>query len=83
MYVLLIYQDWAKVSDGKLYGEMSDVLDRAFELAEALPRSDLRIIEDCSHSLLMEAPDVVADHLAPWLADPARAAAASSDGRSS
>jgi pimeloyl-ACP methyl ester carboxylesterase len=66
-----------------LYGEASDILDRALVLAEALPRSDLRIIEDCSHSLLMEAPDVVADHLAPWLADPARAAAASRDGRSS
>jgi pimeloyl-ACP methyl ester carboxylesterase len=67
-----------------LYGEMSDVLDRALVLAEALPSSDLRIIEDCSHSLLMEAPDVVAAHLAPWLAGPTRAATASvRDGGSS
>jgi hypothetical protein len=30
MYVLLIYQDWAKVSDGKLYGEMSDEEKQSF-----------------------------------------------------
>ena len=65
-----------------LYGEMSDVLDRALVLAEALPGSELRVIEGCSHSLLMEAPDVVAAHLAPWLAGSAPAAAASGDSSS-
>ena len=54
-----------------LYGDCSDILDRGFALADALPCSELRIIEDCTHSLLMEAPDVVARHVVPWLADPA------------
>jgi pimeloyl-ACP methyl ester carboxylesterase len=51
-----------------LYGDSSDILDQGFELAAALPAADLRILEGCSHRLLMEAPQRVAEHLVPWLA---------------
>lgn len=51
-----------------VYGEASDVLDRAYALEEALPRAELRIVPGCSHALLMEAPEAVADAVVPWLA---------------
>jgi pimeloyl-ACP methyl ester carboxylesterase len=51
-----------------LYGDSSDILDQAFALAAALPDADLRILEGCSHRLLMEAPERVAEHVLPWLA---------------
>jgi pimeloyl-ACP methyl ester carboxylesterase len=66
-----------------LYGDCSDILDRGFALADSLPRSELRIIENCTHSLLMEAPEIVAGHVVPWLADPAHHVAPAERGRSS
>jgi pimeloyl-ACP methyl ester carboxylesterase len=50
-----------------LYGESSDILDRARGLAAAIPRSELHVIEGCSHALLMEAPAEVEARLVPWL----------------
>lgn len=52
-----------------LYGDSSDILDEAFVLEAALPDAELRILEGCSHRLLMEAPERVAEHLVPWLVD--------------
>jgi pimeloyl-ACP methyl ester carboxylesterase len=51
-----------------IYGDASDILDHAFTLHAALPGADLRILEGCSHHLLMEASDRVVGHLVPWLA---------------
>lgn len=38
-----------------VYGEYSDVIDRAHDLEALLPRCELNILLDCSHSVLMEA----------------------------
>ena len=54
-----------------LYGDCSDILDRGFALGDALAHSELRLIEDCTHALMMEAPETVTDLIVPWLADPA------------
>ena len=54
-----------------LYGDCSDILDHGFVLADALPHAELRLLEGCTHAMLMEAPDLVAEHMVPWLADPA------------
>lgn len=50
-----------------LYGDASDILDRALALEACLPDAELRIVEGASHALLMEAPDVVAAHVLAWL----------------
>lgn len=50
-----------------VYGDASDVLDRARQLATAIPHAELHIVEGCSHALLMESPDAVAARLVPWL----------------
>ena len=65
-----------------LYGDGSDILDHGFALADALPRSELRILEGCTHAMLMEAPDLVAEHVVPWLADPLHHVARAATGRS-
>ena len=51
-----------------LYGDCSDILDRAFALETCLPGTELRIVPGCSHALLMEAPEEVEGHVVPWLA---------------
>ena len=51
-----------------LYGDCSDILDRAFALEACLPGTELRIVPGCSHALLMEAPEEVERHVVPWLA---------------
>ncbi|HEX5367625.1 MAG TPA: alpha/beta hydrolase [Acidimicrobiales bacterium] len=51
-----------------VYGDLSDVLDRAFAVHEALPSSELHVVEGCSHSLLMESPGEVERLVVPWLA---------------
>lgn len=61
-----------------LYGESSDILDRALTLEACLPDTELRIVEGASHALLMEVPDVVEDHVLAWL--DARAAGTAHDG---
>ena len=50
-----------------LYGDSSDILDRAELLAAAIPGAELRILEGCTHSVLMEAPDEIETHLRGWL----------------
>lgn len=51
-----------------VYGDSSDILDRARTLAEAIPGSEFHVVEGCSHALLMEAPATVEALLVPWLA---------------
>jgi pimeloyl-ACP methyl ester carboxylesterase len=57
-----------------LYGENSDVLDRAFVLEDSIPDSSLIVVEGCSHALLMEKPQEVARLVQDWLDDQARQA---------
>jgi pimeloyl-ACP methyl ester carboxylesterase len=57
-----------------LYGDCSDILDRAFVLEGCLPGTELRIVDGCSHALLMEAPEEVERHVVPWLAQQAQGA---------
>ena len=65
-----------------LYGDGSDILDHGFALGDALPNSELRILEGCTHAMLMEKPDLVAEHVVPWLADPAHQVSPAATGRS-
>lgn len=51
-----------------LYGDCSDILDRAFPLEACLPGAELRLVPGCSHALLMEAPREVERHVVTWLA---------------
>ena len=67
-----------------LYGESSDILDRAFVLEDSIPGTVLEVVDDCSHALLMENPHEVERLTTAWLddqADQARRAAASVDAR--
>jgi pimeloyl-ACP methyl ester carboxylesterase len=50
-----------------LYGENSDILDRAFVLEDSIPGSELVVVDGCSHALLMENPHEVERHLQAWL----------------
>ena len=50
-----------------LYGEHSDVIERGHELAQYIPNCELRILEEASHSILMERAGEVRDHLIGWL----------------
>jgi pimeloyl-ACP methyl ester carboxylesterase len=50
-----------------LYGEASDILDRAELLAAEIPGAELRILDGCSHSVLMEAPEEIGEQLHEWL----------------
>lgn len=51
-----------------VYGEYSDVIDRAHQLASLLPRCELDIIADCSHSAMMEATHTMRGLVADWFA---------------
>jgi pimeloyl-ACP methyl ester carboxylesterase len=64
-----------------VYGDASDVLDRAHALDDAIPQADLRIVPGCSHAVLMEAPDRVAAHVVPWLEGLGRVPAGIAAGR--
>jgi len=55
-----------------LYGENSDVLDRAYMLEDSIPDSVLRVIDGCSHALLMENPRDVGRHVQEWLDEQAQ-----------
>lgn len=55
-----------------LYGDSSDILDRALVLERAIPNAELCIVEGASHALLMEDPDKVEKHLLGWLEAQAR-----------
>ncbi len=52
-----------------IYGEQSDIIDRAHDLARCLPQAELNVIEGQNHSVLMAASDKVRDILLPWLAE--------------
>lgn len=49
------------------YGEHSDLLDRATDLDDLVPDCDLRILPDCSHSVLLEATAELKATLIPWV----------------
>jgi pimeloyl-ACP methyl ester carboxylesterase len=50
-----------------LYGENSDILDRAFVLEDSIPGSVLSVVDGCSHALLMENPHEVDRQVQGWL----------------
>ena len=50
-----------------VYGDNSEILDVAFLLDDTIPDTELCIIKDCSHQVMVEAPDVVQRHLEAWL----------------
>lgn len=50
-----------------LYGEATDIMDRAELLVAAIPGAELDILEGCTHSVLMEAPDELEMRLRGWL----------------
>jgi pimeloyl-ACP methyl ester carboxylesterase len=57
-----------------LYGENSDILDRAFTLEDSIPGAVLRVVDGCSHALLMENPNEVNRQVQGWLDDQAEQA---------
>lgn len=63
-------QQYAAISCPSLciYGEYSDIIDRAESLHAHLPNNTLEIFEGCSHSVLMEAPEDLDVVLADWIA---------------
>lgn len=67
-----------------LYGESSDILDRAFVLEDSIPGTVLEVVDNCSHALLMENPHEVERLTLAWLdqqAEQAWRAEASVDGQ--
>jgi pimeloyl-ACP methyl ester carboxylesterase len=52
-----------------LYGEQSPLLERGRSMEAQLPNCDFRIVEGCTHSILMEAPEELEEHICSWLAD--------------
>jgi pimeloyl-ACP methyl ester carboxylesterase len=50
-----------------LYGEHSDVIDRAHDLEQHVPGCDLRIYPGATHSVLMECTDQVRADVIGWL----------------
>lgn len=50
-----------------LYGEHSDILERARDLERSIPRCDLHVFPEYSHSLLMEGADTIKKLLTPYL----------------
>jgi pimeloyl-ACP methyl ester carboxylesterase len=50
-----------------IYGEGSDIIDRAHDLQRHVPRCELRIVPDCAHSVLEEAAPFVRDQTVSWL----------------
>ena len=57
-----------------LYGENSDILDRAFVLEDSIPGSVLSVVDGCSHALLMENPHEVGHQVQGWLDEQAEQA---------
>jgi pimeloyl-ACP methyl ester carboxylesterase len=50
-----------------IFGDNSEVLDVAFLLDDTIPDTELCVIKDCSHQVMIEAPEVVERHLEAWL----------------
>ena len=59
-----------------LYGENSDIIDRAFVLEESIAGSELVVVDGCSHALLMENPKEVERLVTAWLDEQAGVALA-------
>jgi pimeloyl-ACP methyl ester carboxylesterase len=55
-----------------LYGENSDIIDRAYLLEETISGSELVVVDDCSHALLMENPKECERLTIAWLDEQAR-----------
>ncbi|MGH9066948.1 MAG: alpha/beta fold hydrolase, partial [Acidimicrobiales bacterium] len=53
-----------------IYGESSDVVELGRLRDRTLPECELRLLPGAGHSLLMERPRAVADHLLEWLDRP-------------
>ena len=66
-----------------LYGENSDIIDRAFVLEESIAGSELVVVDGCSHALLMENPKEVERRVTAWLDEQARVALAEEIGAAS
>lgn len=61
-----------------VYGDNSEILDVAFLLDDTIPHSELCVVKDCSHQVMVEAPEVVERHLVAWLDRQAHRAAGAS-----
>lgn len=59
-----------------VYGADSDILALGRALEQQLPRCELVVLEDCSHSLLMEAGGRLSDRVVDWVTSGAAAMAA-------
>lgn len=59
-----------------VYGADSDILALGRELEQQLPRCELVVLEDCSHSLLMEAGGLLSDRVVDWVTSGAAKVAA-------
>jgi pimeloyl-ACP methyl ester carboxylesterase len=51
-----------------LYGEHSDVRAMGEHLARHMPKFELRLFSECTHSVLWEKTDTVRDDIAAWIA---------------
>jgi pimeloyl-ACP methyl ester carboxylesterase len=51
-----------------VYGEQSDIVDRAPRLARLLPAAELTVLPGWGHSVLMEGIDALRPLVVPWLA---------------
>lgn len=50
-----------------IYGEGSDILDRARDLERYVPDCTLYVVADCTHSVLFEATPFVREHVLSWI----------------
>jgi pimeloyl-ACP methyl ester carboxylesterase len=50
-----------------IYGEGSDILERAYDLERHLPHCELHIVPGCTHSVLFEATPFVRQHTLDWI----------------
>lgn len=52
-----------------LYGEHTDILERARDLERLVPSVELHVLPEHTHSILMEGTDTLKQLLLPWLAE--------------
>jgi pimeloyl-ACP methyl ester carboxylesterase len=50
-----------------IYGDGSDILDRAHDLEDHIPHCELHIVPDCTHSVLFEATPFVRETVLDWV----------------
>ena len=50
-----------------IYGERSDILDHGQRIARLVPRTELRIVPGCSHSVLWEHTATLRDQVCEWI----------------